>query len=307
MNAIILTDYKNVGRTMDMCVKFNAKINDEMAYIIVDNSAEEFGRKHLENNSIPYTSGSFGEKKVYTFNYDGIDFVMIDNNANAGYARGNNVGAAYAREVFKSEYYIFSNSDLAFPYEMDLSLITKTLREHPDVGIIGPNILYKGESKQNPRKFMGIGSQMILGDFNSRWFHCKYNYKYNCLDGNAGEGKTDWVTGCFMIIDAAKFHEVGGFDEYTFLYGEEKIISRRMLNKGYITYYLPSITLIHDHSGVDNYKLRKVLHKSLRYYYKTYEKTNFFLLVLSDIAFYVSEFGYFLYHDILKVKILKKG
>ena len=307
MNAIILTDYKSVGRTLGMCVKFNSKINDEIAYIIVDNSAEEFGRKHLENNSIPYTTDSFGEKKVYFFNFEGIDFVMIDNNANAGYARGNNVGAKYAREVYKSEFYIFSNSDLAFPYEIDLSLITKTLREHPDVGIIGPDILYKGESKQNPRKFMGIGSQMILGDFNSRWFHCKYNYKYNCLVDNAEEGKTDWAHGCFIIIAADKFHEVGGFDEYTFLYSEEKIISRRMQSKGYCTYYLPSITLIHDHSGVDNYKLRKVLHKSMRYYYKTYEKTNWFLLLVSDAAFYISEFGYYLYHDLLKVKILKKG
>ena len=236
MNSIILTDYKNVGRTIDMCIGFNAKINDAIAYIIVDNSAEEFGRKYLEKNGISFNESAFNEKKVYTFVYNGVDFVLIDNNANSGYARGNNVGAAYAREVFKSEFYIFSNSDLLFPYEFDLKLIGRMFSEHPDIGIIGPNVLYKGESSQNPKKFMGIWSQMIAGDFNSRWFHCKFNDKLNCLDKDAKEGRTDWVTGCFIIISADKFHEVGGFDEYTFLYGEEKIISRRMLAKGYITY-----------------------------------------------------------------------
>ena len=307
MNSIVLTDYKNIGRTIDMCERFNAKINDEIAYIIVDNSAEEFGRKYLLDNGIGFTESLFGSKKVYRFERNGISYDLIDNNENSGYAKGNNVGAGYAKEKYDSEFYIFSNSDLDFPYEFDLKLISETFRTHGDAGIIGPNVLYKGKSRQNPRKFRGIWSQMIAGDFNSRWFHCRFNDRLNSLDPDPREGKTDWVTGCFMIVSAAKFAEIGGFDEYTFLYAEEMIISRRMLEKGYITYYLPAITIIHDHSGVDNYKLRKVLHKSMKYYYRKYAHTNAFLTFISDIAFYVSEFGYFLYHDILKVKILKKG
>lgn len=307
MNSIILTDYKSIGRILDMCVIFKSRINEKLAYIIVDNSAEEYDKKYLVQNGIAFDESKFDGKKVYSFTRNDIDYVLIDNDGNKGYAIGNNVGAAYAREVYKSDYYIFSNNDLDFPDPIDLDLISKTFREHPDVGIIGPDILYHGDSRQNPRKFMGIGSQMILGDFNSRWFHCKFNDKLNCLDADAKEGKTDWVHGCFIIVSASKFHEIGGFDENTFLYAEEKIISRRMLAKGYTAYYLPSVKVIHNHSGVDNYRLRKVLHKSMKYYYRTYEKTNFFLLGLSDIAFYITEFGYYLYHDLLKVKILKKG
>ena len=307
MNSIILTDYKSIGRILDMCDIFQNRINDKLAYIIVDNSAEEYDKKYLEDNGISFEKSVFGDKKVYSFDHNGISYILIDNDGNKGYAVGNNTGASYAREYFKSEYYIFSNNDLDFHEDIDLGLITQTLKEHPDVGIIGPDILYQGKSRQNPRKFMGIGSQMILGDFNSRWFHCKYNDKLNCLVTDAKEGKTDWVHGSFIIISADKFHEVGGFDEFTFLYAEEKIISRRMLEKGYITYYLPAIKVIHNHSGVDNYKLRKVLHRSMRYYYRKYENTNWFLCFISDIAFYISEFGYYLYHDLLKVKILKKG
>lgn len=290
-----------------MCERFNAKINEEVAYIIVDNSACEFGKKYLEDNSIEYSEDQYGIKKVYLFSKNGIDYVLIDNNANAGYAAGNNTGAGYAKEKYQSEFYVFSNSDLDFPYEFDLSLISKTFREHEDAGIIGPNVLYKGKSRQNPRKFRGIWSQMIAGDFNSRWFHCRWNDKLNSLDPDPKEGRTDWVTGCFMIVSAEKFELAGGFDEHTFLYGEEMILSRRMLEKGFITYYLPSLTLIHDHSGVDNYKLRKVMHRSLKYYYRKYAHTNVFLILLSDISFYVSEFGYFVYHDLIKVKLLKKS
>ena len=307
MNSIILTDYKNIARTLDMCVRFNNKINEPIAYIIVDNSAEEFGRKYLYDNSIEYTPGAFGSKLVYTFTYEGIDFVLIDNAANAGYAIGNNVGASYAREKYKSEFYIFSNSDLDFPEEIDLGLVSGAIHEHPEIGIIGPNVLYMGQKRQNPRKFRGIWSQMIAGDFNSRWFHCKFNDKLNCLDPDPKEGNTDWVTGCFLIVAADKFHEVGCFDENTFLYAEEMIISKRMLAKGYTTYYLPQMTIVHNHQGVDNRKMRKILHKSMKYYYKRYEKTNFFLLGLSDVSFGITEFGYYIFHDLIKVKLLKKG
>ena len=307
MNSIVLTDYKSIARTVDMCERFNARINEEIAYIIVDNSAEECGRKYLADNGIEYSESLFREKKVYLFERNGIDYVLIDSNANSGYVAGNNLGAGYAREKYNSEYYIFSNSDLAFPEELDLSLITKTLRGNENVGIIGPDISYKGRSRQNPKVFRGIWAQMIAGDFNSRWFHCKYNDKLTTLAPDHKEGQTDWVMGCFMIVSADKFDELGGFDEHTFLYGEEMILSRRMLEKGYITYYLPSLKIIHDHSGVDNYKLRKVLHKSLKYYYRRYVHTNIFLLLLSDISFYITEFGYFLYHDLIKVKLLKKS
>ena len=307
MNSIVLTDYKSIARTIDMCERFNAKINEEIAYIIVDNSAEECGRKYLEDNGIEYSESIFRDKKVYLFSKNGIDYVLIDSNVNSGYAIGNNLGAGYAGEKFNSEYYIFSNSDLAFPEDLDLSVITKTLHENANVGIIGPNVLYKGRSRQNPKMFRGIWAQMIAGDFNSRWFHCKYNDRFGTLVPDSVEGKADWVMGCFMIVSAAKFDEVGGFDEHTFLYGEEMILSRRMLAKGYINYYQPALTIIHDHSGVDNYKMRKMLHKSLKYYYRKYVHTNIFLLLLSDISFYITEFGYFLYHDLIKVKLLKKS
>ena len=57
MNSIILTDYKSIGRILDMCDIFQNRINDKLAYIIVDNSAEEYDKKYLED--IPLiTTGS---------------------------------------------------------------------------------------------------------------------------------------------------------------------------------------------------------------------------------------------------------
>ncbi len=307
MNSIVLTDYKSIGRTIEMCERFSAKINEEIAYIIVDNSAEEAGRKYLEDNGITFSQSEYKGKKVYLFNVRGIDFSMIDNDCNAGYAIGNNVGAGYAKEMFQSEYYIFSNSDLDFPEDIDLSVISKTLRDNPDVGIIGPNVLYKGKSRQNPKMFRGIWAQMIAGYYNSRWFHCRFNDKLNTLVLDPKEGENDWVMGCFMIVSASKFEAVGGFDEHTFLYGEEMILSRRMLEKGCITYYQPAITIIHDHTGADNYKMRKIMHKSLKYYYRKYVHTNIFLIFLADLSFGITEAGYFVYHDLIKVKLLKKS
>ena len=303
MNALILTDYKTIEKSLNICYQFALKANDIVANIIVDNSDEHLGYKYILQKKLTFQKETFLKKDVYVFKYCGLDLVLIDNNCNAGYAKGNNLGASYAKKYYESQYYIFSNNDLDFLEEIDLKSIEVLFKKYDEIGIIGTNVLYKGLSRQNPRINRSIISQMILGDFNNR-FHCKFNRYLNSLDQNPKEGKTGWVTGCFIIVNAEKFSEIGGFDEKTFLYAEEMIISKKMEKKGYITYYYPKITIIHNHQGVDSRKMRVILHNSMKYYYREYEKVNVGLIIGADISFLITEVGYFIYHDIFKRGII---
>ncbi len=305
--SMIITDYRSIPRSVKMCLEFSKKCLEKLIYIIVDNSLRHDGKGYIEENEIDYMIlSSEGNKPIYSFYICGQSFILIDANENGGYAKGNNLGAKVARKYFHTKYYIFSNNDLEFPEKIKLERFYKLFQADPRIGIIGPDVLYQGKEHQNPRRDRGIISQMILGDFNALWFHCRFNRYLGSLERTSSEGEAGWVTGCFFIADANAFWEVGGFDEATFLYAEEMIISHRMREKGRIVYYYPGIKVIHLHRGTDGREMRTIHHRSKIYYYETYKKTGGFLLFLAHASFLITEWGYYLYHDLLKKKIFAK-
>ena len=172
------------------------------------------------------------------------------------------------------------------------------LRTHPSVGILGPTIKDLSGQDQNPRKQMSAKSQLIYWYFDLMWFHMKFN-QWN-LDKNAHSKETFWVSGSFMFVRNKAFSECGGFDEHTFLYGEEIILSSRMRQKKYITYYLKQTPIVHAHQGgiKSTFKSRRQNHNSIKYYYKKYENTPQYILWLSDFSFYLVEFISYLRHRI---------
>ena len=65
-------------------------------------------------------------------------------------------------------------------------------------------------------------------------------------------------------------------DTHTFLYAEESILSERMLRVERKTYFLPSVTVIHEHGStikkhLDRKKASWLQFQSNAYYYKTYK------------------------------------
>lgn len=307
MVTMIVTDYRSIPRTIQTCLDFSEKCLEKLTYIIVDNSLQHDGKKYLEEHKIePVILSEEEDKPIYSFRRCGQDFLLIDANENGGYAKGNNLGANVAKRYLHTKYYIFSNNDLKFPERIELERFYKLFQSNPQIGIIGPDVLYHGKEHQNPRRDRGIISQVILGNFNTLWFHCRFNRYLSSLERNFSEGEAGWVTGCFFIVDANAFWEAGGFDESTFLYAEEMIISHRMRDKGRIVYYYPGVKVVHLHQGVDGKEMRRIHHRSRIYYYRAYKKTGVFLLFLAHVSFLITEWGYYLYHDLIKEKIFAK-
>lgn len=70
--------------------------------------------------------------------------------------------------------------------------------------------------------------------------------------------------------DAIAFMDAGMFDEYTFLYYEEVILSERLTKIGKRTYYEPSVAALHYEEGsstTSNEKKRKTEKISREYKY----------------------------------------
>lgn len=307
MYSIIITDYRTIDITVEYIRSFIQKCDDNLHFIIVDNSNCHDGIHYLKEGKKQYETTIFQGKYCYGFIINEKKIIIIDAAENGGYAKGNNLGAEYALQLYRDPYYIFCNNDLELPEHMQLKKMSKWMEQVSTIGIIGPDVVTQDGSRQNPRKNRGILSQMILWDICTLVLNGKFSSKLCNLDNNIECGETDWISGSFMFIRAKAFHEVGGYDENTFLYAEEMIISTQMRNRGYTTYYIPDIKIIHHHKGTQSRISRKILHKSKRYYYEKYTDTPKALLLLSDIVYNLAELGLWIKHTLIMENIRKFG
>lgn len=107
------------------------------------------------------------------------------------------------------------------------------------------------------------------------------------------------VVALCLFLEKA-FEAVLGFDENIFLYCEEMILSERMRNKGYMTYFYPEWTIYHYHRGAHNPESEKIGRVSKKYYYRKYRGA-------STISLKISDMSYFLCKKIYRLKKILDG
>lgn len=294
----IITDYKTISETISYIKKIYKNTDYPFNTIVVDNSLSFNSKIQFDKTFVNIKAIKINDLNCYHYKYNNSWIILVYSNKNNGYAGGNNVGVSIANKLFKPKYLLFSNSDIELHKGFSIKKNIEFLRTHPSVGILGPTIKDLSGQDQNPRKQMSAKSQLIYWYFDLMWFHMKFN-QWN-LDKNAHSKETFWVSGSFMFVRNKAFSECGGFDEHTFLYGEEIILSSRMRQKKYITYYLKQTPIVHAHQGgiKSTFKSRRQNHNSIKYYYKKYENTPQYILWLSDFSFYLVEFISYLRHRI---------
>ena len=88
-----------------------------------------------------------------------------------------------------------------------------------------------------------------------------------------------WVSGCFMLMKADDFFKANKFDDYTFLYGEEKILAERLLKINKRNYFYPQVEIIHEHgktttNHLQSKKINLMVANSNYYYYQKYKRIS---------------------------------
>lgn len=298
MYSVIITDYRNINDTMAYIYHLYEMAKDtNIHFLVIDNSGRGDGISYLKSQKIDFSMDIILGKNIYNFYIKNIvKVVLVDANENGGYSKGNNLGARISKIIFPNDkYYIFSNSDLRFVNNFKFADMAIFVEKQRDIriGILGPNIVDINKHRQSPRINRSFFSQMILQDFNILWFRCKFSKWLSDIDFGISEGITDWVSGSFMFVNKKAFDEVNGFDENIFLYCEEIIISNKMKDKGYVTYFYPMVlTVIHEHQGTNNKFLRSVAHNSKKYFYKNYKKVPNIFCYISDVTYFICETGY---------------
>lgn len=263
LGAVILNynDYDSTYR----CVTNLAKFEVLDYIVIVDNNSSDDSISLLKHNLI--------DSK--------IEFLEL--NKNGGYGYGNNAGVMYLFNKYCCQYTIICNPD-TYITENNLKACLDFIKTKNDCIIVAPQ-MKNSDYTVNRTGAWRIPNRVELLLFNllvapnSNLYYQNSDYENDYL-------ACDCVAGSFLLVDTRKFIDIGLYDDNVFLYWEETIIGIKAKKKGYVTYLLPNISFIHNHSVSisksikSDYTQQKLMWKSRLYLLETYYKTNFLLRCL---------------------------
>lgn len=249
MVIINYNDYKTTSFLLDSIKDY--KCLDLI--VVVDNKSTDDSFKYLKK-------------------YENNKIKIIESEENKGYAAGLNIGAKEVIKKLKNCNIIFSNSDVIINKEEDLEKLSKDIGKH-SIAVVGPTIV---ENRSLNRGWM-LPTIKDEIKFNLPLVSRKYRKEILYDDEHYNEDLSivGVVSGCFFCVNGKVLEEVDYFDEATFLYYEEQILSKKLEEKDYQVAVDNNVVIIHNHSVTIDKNINKVnkykeLKKSQRYFVKEY-------------------------------------
>jgi GT2 family glycosyltransferase len=172
---------------------------------------------------------------------------LLELTRNLGFAAANNRAAAQAR----GETLVFLNPDTTVAGDAFGQMLTY-LHEHPDVGVVGPRIVYPdGTTQPTRRRFptrrTGFLESTIVQQF---WHDNRALRRYYVADRSNDElQEVDWLVGACLMVRRETLDSAGLFDERFFMYSEEVEWAHRVREAGWRIVYLPSALIVHHEGG----------------------------------------------------------
>ena len=163
-----------------------------------------------------------------------------------GFATNCNIGAVAA----SGRHLLFLNPD-AFVTEGAVEELVAFLDAHPQVGAVGPKLVYPNGSRQpSARRFPTVGAALIRRT-PLRWVlrRTEVERRHLMLDddlGSSGPADVDWLLGAAIMIRSATYASMGGMDDRYRLYCEDIDLCRRLHEQGYRVVLVPSAVVGHD-------------------------------------------------------------
>jgi GT2 family glycosyltransferase len=215
------------------------------------------------------------------------DVTVIQTGANLGYARGNNIGGRHllTRGVQRIA---FVNPDVLVGPDTLLEM-ERVLGEYQDAGCVGGLPVIRGQISERcfrnkPTTFEKLllysAAEEYLPILRTllkpvvRKMHARHFVRVETPQPVYA------VSGACIMFPAAVYERIGGFDEATFLFQEEFIISERLLRLGLKAYACPSATYDHLHGHSVNRRplwAARIFIDSEQHLLRSYYKKGLFL------------------------------
>ncbi|NIM19722.1 MAG: glycosyltransferase [Candidatus Latescibacteria bacterium] len=198
---------------------------------------------------------------------------IIRNQANLGFAGGNNVGIQHAMDGGADFVLLLNNDTLVDPEMIDH--LVKAIMEQPQAGIAGPKIFYESP----PDQIWFAGGEVFLGRGTARHIGIR--------ERDQGQHDTirevDYVSGCALMAGREVFEKIGLLDPIYEAYFEDTDFCMRAKMKGFRTYYVPHGRVWHKISSSTGGQLgRRKIKRKLRsswIFFRRYSKPYHWLSI----------------------------
>ncbi len=223
---------------------------------------------HFEVIVIDNASSDGSYDILSTLEYDNYHYIR--NEKNIGFSKANNKAAIRA----SGAYLFFMNSDMLFVNDV-VSCLLEKIHHNPEIGIVGPKFLNPDGTLQiSCRKFPDIvfGLTKFFPCFKI-FFSGKNPEYYQDQRDYSIEQAVDTVSAGALMISRKLFRDIGGFDEFSFMYAEDADICRQVRDRGLKIMYTPSAILIHfggQSSKLNSYKAIWSYYFAFYHLYKKY-------------------------------------
>lgn len=212
---------------------------------------------------------------------------LIENAANLGFPKGNNIGVAQA----KGEYICILNPDTIVAEDTFTKILNSQLiTRNSQLGIIGCKLI-DGAGNFLPESKRGVPTPWvaftkIFGLYKISNYFGKY-YVQHLTENESG--KVDILVGAFMVMKRELYLEVGGFDENCFMYSDDIDLSYLVLKTGKSNYYFHETSVIHykGESTVRDGTYMKRFREAMQFFYKKHFKKSWFFDVMMQIGSFV--------------------
>lgn len=242
--SFVILHYLGIEDTIE-CI---SSIQENVKYknysiVVVDNGSNNSTGEQLQN--------------IYKNN---SNIIIIINKENLGFAKGNNIGFRYSKQILKADFIIMINNDTFIKQEVFLDTLIEKYNEDA-FDIAGPNVISSIDGiSQNPinRQFKSIKdvnhrirkhkvllflSYMRLDNFFQRIFlFYKKEIKRKSYDNVDRDFQ---LHGCCMIFSPTYIKRYDGIYDKTFMYSEEDILRYIVERDDLIMKYIEDIVIYH--------------------------------------------------------------
>lgn len=256
--AIVLLNW-NGQQWLEKFLPTMMLFNEGATIILADNQSSD--------NSVAYVEKNF------------MNVQIIRNNKNYGFAGGYNLALTKIQEDF--DYYAIVNTDIEVTENWLLPLIN-FLDAHPKAFSVQPKIL--SQSNKNYFEYAGAAGGFIDKNY---YPFCRGRI-FNTLEEDHGQydfsKEVFWTSGACMVMNAKRFHAIGGFDDDFFAHMEEIDLCWRAKNMGWSCHVQPLAKVYHVGGGTLNYESPKKtflnFRNSLMMIHKNHPRPLFFKIFL---------------------------
>lgn len=205
---------------------------------------------------------------------------LLRQTKNLGFTGGHNV----ALRACKGRHRMLLNSDTVV-HAGALAKLVETLNANPDIGIVGPKLLYPDGSLQlSCRTFPNPVAALFRNTFIGRLFpKNRWVRAYLMQDwDHRSERDVDWVSGAALLMSEAAADELGTLDEDYFMFCEDVDLCLRCWNSGRRVRYIPDAVITHAIGRSTSQATNAMIvrfHKSMYLFFKKHQVRDLPLLI----------------------------